>query len=347
MWDEPAATGSSTARSPSSAAGDGADREVVAEGPWFEELAVGQVFDTAPAVTLTPAHAAVHQAIVGDRLRLPLDAALCERVLGGGVLAHPALVWDMVIGQSTLATQHVKANLFYRGLVFRRAPLLGDTLRTRTEVVALRQNSSRPGRPPTGLAALRVSTVDQHDRPVLDFWRCAMLPLRADVDTGHRADLDAVGRAPTGAELAAVGAGWRLDAFRRAAGANVTADHTIRVAGGDVVTGAPELARLTLNVARVHHDAEAGGGTRLVYGGHAVGLALAQATRALPDIVTVVGWHGCDHLGPLHEGETVRSALTVQRVDAVPHGRIAHLRCRAAADGPRDVLDWRVAVLLA
>ena len=31
-------------------------------------------------------------------------------------LAHPALVSDVAIGQSTLATQRVKANLFYRGL---------------------------------------------------------------------------------------------------------------------------------------------------------------------------------------------------------------------------------------
>src|SRR5690606_20690428 len=144
----------------------------VAEGPYFDELAVGQVFDSAPGVTLTPGLAGVHQSIVGDRLALPLDAALCAEVTGGSSLAHPALVWDLAIGQSTVATHHVKANLFYRGLVFRRTPVLGDTLRTTTEVVALRQNRPREGRRPTGLAALRITTVDQHDRPVLDFWRC-------------------------------------------------------------------------------------------------------------------------------------------------------------------------------
>ena len=47
-----------------------------------------------------------------------------------GALAHPALVSDVAIGQSTLATQRVKANLFYRGLTFHRFPVIGDTLCT-------------------------------------------------------------------------------------------------------------------------------------------------------------------------------------------------------------------------
>ena len=85
------------------------------------------------------------------------------------------------------------ANLFYRGLALRRSPRIGDTLRTVTEVVALRDTSERPGRAPTGLAALRVVTVDQLDRPVLDYYRCAMLPMRpGSPRPGHTADLNAI-----------------------------------------------------------------------------------------------------------------------------------------------------------
>ena len=145
--------------------------------PYFEDLEVGTVFEDAPALTLTDGHAALHQAITGDRLRLALDRTLGEAVLGAGPpLAHPALVWDVAIGQSTVATGRVIANLFYRGLLLRRPVRLGDTLRTITEVVARRENRSRP----TGLAVLRIRTVDQEDRPVLDFTRCAMLPLRGE-----------------------------------------------------------------------------------------------------------------------------------------------------------------------
>ena len=115
-------------------------------------------------------------------------------VTDGGPIASPSLVWDVAIGQSTLVTQHVKANLFYRGLAFHRAPRLGDTLRTSTRVVALRQNQPREGRAPTGLAVLRISTADQERRPVLDFWRCAMLPLRDGTgQTGHADELDPAG----------------------------------------------------------------------------------------------------------------------------------------------------------
>src|SRR6201997_5092189 len=148
-------------------------------------------------MTLTPGVAAVHQAILGDRLRLPLDAHLSYAVTGAtSALAHPGLVCDVAIGQSTLVTRHVKANLFYRGLVFHRFPVIGDTLFTRAEVVGLRQNSLKPGRAATGMAALRMTTIDQLGQLVLDFYRCAMLPLSANADP-HRVpaadDLSAVG----------------------------------------------------------------------------------------------------------------------------------------------------------
>src|SRR3954463_15689026 len=89
--------------------------------PFFEDLAVGARFEEAPALTLTDGHAALHQSIAGDRLRIALDREVGERVLGPGPpLAHPALVWDVAIGQSTVATGRVIANLFYRAPVLRR-----------------------------------------------------------------------------------------------------------------------------------------------------------------------------------------------------------------------------------
>lgn len=124
---------------------------------------------------------------------------------------------------------------------------------------------------------------------------------------------------------------------------------------GDVVSSAPELARLTLNVAGVHHDAHQGDTGRLVYGGHTIGLAAAQATRMLPEIVTIVGWHSCEHLAPVHEGDTLRSELELERVEPLVNGgALAHLRSRVSSLGegqpvaePVPVLDWRfVAVVV-
>lgn len=317
--------------------------------PYFEDLSRGQVFETAPALTLTDGHAALHQAVLGDRLRLPLDRTLSRRVLGAdAALAHPGLVCDVAIGQSTLATQRVIANLFYRGLVLRRSPVIGDTLRTTTEIVALRQTSPRPGRPATGLAVLRIRTTDQEDRRVLDFWRCAMLPLRdPDGRTGEDDDLDAISSALDPEALRGAVAGWDLAAF--GGGPRPTGGETLEVEGGDVVSAAPELARLSLNLASAHHDAGATG-RRLVYGGHTIGLAASQAARVLPDLVTIVAWHGCDHVGPVFEGDTLHSTVEVERLEPFDAGALAHLRSRVRAardDGPADVLDWRFVGVLA
>ncbi|WP_280832704.1 acyl dehydratase [Mycolicibacterium frederiksbergense] len=299
-------------------------------------------------MTLTAGAAATHQAILGDRMRLALDAELAAAVTGApGPLAHPALVCDVAIGQSTLVTQRVKANLFYRGLAFHRYPVIGETLTTRTEVVGLKQNSAKPGRESTGLAALRMTTVDQDQRLVLDFYRCAMLPLSEGAgDTGHADDLSAIGA--DAAERPDPTVGWDADAFR----ARVPGPHCDHGLAGamlhstaDVVSSAPELARLTLNIAATHHDWRAGG-KRLVYGGHTIGLALAQASRLLPNLVTVLGWESCDHIGPVHEGDTLFSELHVESAEA------GVLRLRSlvfAAGGPdgadRQVLDWRFSAL--
>ena len=319
----------------------------VVGGPFFDDLRVGQIVDGAPSLTLTEGLAALHGAIVGDRLRLALDRELSRRVLGAPI-AHPALVWDVAIGQSTLITQRVIANLFYRGLMFRRFPHIGDTLRTTTEVVALRQNRARPGRAATGLAALRVRTIDQEGRAVLDFWRCAMLPLHdAQGLTAHDADLENIPSVLDAGAMRGAIEGWHLDAFRAEAPgphfADLTPAQSWEVVGGDVVSAAPELARLTLNVAMAHHDAGSAG--RLVYGGHTIGLAAAQAARAIPNLVTIVAWHGCDHVAPVREGDTLRSTIELERAEALPGGGgLVHLRSRMRADhegGPREVLDWR------
>ncbi|UQX10852.1 MaoC family dehydratase [Candidatus Mycobacterium methanotrophicum] len=323
-------------------------------GPYFDELQSGQVFAGAPSMTLTHGMAAVHQSILGDRLRLPLDAELSAAVTGSaGQIAHPGLVCDVAIGQSTPVTAHVKANLFYRGLVFYRFPAIGDTLFTRTEVVGLKKNSAKPDRAPTGLVALRMTTIDQVDRLILDFYRCAMLPLSPDAGPNaadHADDLSKVG-----ADLAPPPSAvdeWDGEVFReRIPGPHFDADlaGTALRGSADVVTGASELARLTLNIASVHHDSRISG-RRLVYGGHTIGLALAQASRLLPNLATVLGWQSCDHTAPVYEGDTLCSELHVDSAEPTDNGGVLGLRSLVYAvsdsgDAPRQVLDWRFTAL--
>lgn len=337
---------------------------VLVGGPHFEDFEVGQVFDDAPALTLTSGHAALHQALIGDRLRLALDADLCRLVTDSKrLLAHPNLVCDVAIGQSTGPTQRVLGNLFYRGLVLFRPVFIGDTLTTRTEVVALKQNRPRPGRPATGLIVLRITTENQHGVPVLDFWRCPMLPLRdPDGETGHADDPDQIPRELDPERVRdAVPIGWRLQELRdRAGGEHFEAlrdgDHW-DIEGRQTVTGAPELVRLTLNLAAAHSDAgSTTHGRRLVYGGQTISIAAAHAVQALPKLATVIAWHGCDHLGPVFEEDVLRTELSLESKEALENGGLVNLRALVWAErddartGERiefQVLDWRFVALMA
>lgn len=323
------------------------------DGPLFDDLAVGDIFDSAPRITLTDGLAAAHHAIVGGRLRLSFDADLARQVTGGR-MAPPALVTDVAIGQSTLVTQRAIANLFYRGLSFLRFPALGDTLSTTTTIVGLRPVTPKPGRPPRGLVVMGIRTVDQEDRPILDFHRCAMLPARGESGGG------AVGLTELPASAFEVGTleapvqGWDLGACKSWSprGADLKVGAVFAPRDGDVVTSAPELARLTMNLAAIHHDRTASStGERLVYGGHTIGIALAQITRAVPSLLTVIAWHDCDHVGPVREGDTLHSTITVEEIEArKAGGAFVHLRSQVSAtDGkgdPTAVLDWRLVGLV-
>ncbi|HEY2106751.1 MAG TPA: MaoC family dehydratase [Candidatus Binataceae bacterium] len=325
-------------------------------GPYFEDLESGPFPASAPALTLTDGLAALHRSIVGGRMLLALDAELSRRVIGA-TLASPVLVWDVAIGQSTLVTQRVIANLFYKQFMFLRLPCIGDTLHTATEIVALRQNRAREGRAATGLAVMRIRTRDQAGRPVLDFYRCAMLPLRdAKGWTGRQDDLESIPSTLDPELLRGAIKGWRLEEFRSAVPGQhfegLIPNTVWEITGGDLVSSAPELARMTLNVAMVHHDARANAGGRLVYGGHTIGIAAAQATRALPNLLAIVAWHSCDHLAPVREGDTLRSTLALEACEPLPGGGgLVHLRSRVRADregtDPQDVLDWRFVGVMA
>ncbi len=332
--------------------------------PYFEDLSVGQVFDDAPTITVTQGYAAVHQAVFGDRLRLPLDADLSRVVTGSSnALVNPNLVCNLAIGLTTAPSGRVLGNLFYRGLTLKRPVYVGDTLKVTTEVVAMRQNTPRPDRPATGMAVFEMHVENQQGQTVLHFWRCPMLPCRdQDADTGHADSFDDIAAEFDLAQVkAAVPQEWNLDAFRdHVPGkhfADVVEGSSYKVEGRDTVSCAPEIARMTLNVAAAHTDAGASTyGKRLVYGGHTISIGAAQVVRALPNLVTFLAWRSCDHTAPVFEGDMLSSEIAVEAVHALEGGGglvDLHVLVDAqrgsdgsAVEGGR-VLDWRVIGLMA
>ena len=328
-------------------------------GPWFEDFSLGDEFTDAPSVTITDGYTAMHQALFGDRMRLCLDNHLSQQVTRqSATLVSPSLLANIVIGQSTYASQRVMGNLFYRGLVFKRPVHTGDTLYTVTRVVGLRQNRIKPGRANSGMVALEVCARNQHDAEVLRFWRCPMIPC-ADPDkvTAHQDSFDHIPASLDVQQVLGFQENWNLQAFADIPGLHfndLKSGSRFVVDARDTITAAPELVRLTLNMAMTHTDAgRSVYNNRLVYGGHTISMAAAQLSRALPNIVTIAGWQSCDHLAPVFEGDILRSEISVAEKYPLSAGGLVALQVEvfaeravgeesSAQNSEKKVLEWHL-----
>ncbi len=330
------------------------------DGPYFEEFDIGQTF-VAPSITVTDGHAAVYAALFGDRMRLPLDRHLSKKVTGSDRgLCHPYLAMHLAAGQTTYASQHVKGNLFYRGVLLQRPVFIGDSLYTTTKVVGLKQNKAKAGRAATGMVALEMTTLNQRDEVVLHFWRCPMIACKDPAaDTGRNDNFDWIKNTFSIEELVGVlPTGWDLGPLAcdltGLKSPVVAADDEFEIAVKDTITCAPELVRMSLNIAYTHVDETRSYlGQRLVYGGHTISFALAQVVRALPNLLHMVAWRHCDHLGPVLEGDLISTKFKVESSERAPMGGMlydltvetfAHRKDKQGVMQGEKVLDWGLVV---
>ncbi len=323
------------------------------DGPYFDDFRSGETLPPAPPITIGVGETALYQAIVGDPYALALSRPLVHAVTGDPrPIVNPALALHFSIGQSTVATRRVVANLFYRGVILRRPVRVGETLSTTVQVRGLKETSRKPDRPPRGMALLGIHTISDTGDVIADYERCALVPLRDPAPTGHADDLGATQRplefadyapfAPIEWNLRPLGAptDWQLDEVR---------DDPMR----DSVTDAPALVRLTQNQAAVHRDARLGQqGRRLVYGGHTIGLAQASLARLLPSLAHVIGWHSCDHIGPVFEDDVLSFSSRLTATQPLGDGRLLAFRVlvyaeREGLEAPAHVLDWQPVVFAA
>ncbi len=325
--------------------------------PWFEDFSVGDDLSDVPSVTMTDGYAAIHQSVFGDRSRLPVDLPLCSRVTGQSrALVNPSLVCNVAIGQSTIPTQRVLGNLFYRGLRFHRPVFVGDTLTTTTRVVALRQNTIKPGRAASGMVGLEMHVSNQQGDTVLLFWRCPMVPCRdKNADTGHQDDLSIMPEHIDTNDLVGSVPDWQFDLLPSGK-IDFSVGQVVPVEARDTVTSAPEIVRMTLNLAMTHTDSQRGVyNKRLVYGGHTISIAAAQLSRVLPELATILCWYKCDHTAPVFEQDILRSVITVTDEIKLPNAKILNLAIDVFAERGKEapepgsdikVLDWHLAVVV-
>ncbi|MGA0168387.1 MAG: MaoC family dehydratase [Pseudomonadales bacterium] len=323
--------------------------------PFFEDFYHGQDLSHVPAVTITEGMTAAYQAMFGDRSRVFLDQRLSHLYSGRReMMVHPLLVGHVAIGQSTIPSQRVLGNLFYEGLVLKRPVHVGDTLITSTRVVGLKQNKPKEGRAATGMVVLAISVANQDGATVLDFWRCPMIPCSdPEAVTGHDDDLAASVNEVSIDEIRSIATYWDQPHFANLArydAVHIGTDQALVIEPKDTVTSAPELVRLTLNMAMTHTDASRSiYGKRLVYGGHTISIAGSQLARGVPNLVTILSWVKCDHVGPVFEEDLLSSQVRCLETQPLVHGSLVKLHLETFAErGPEaptsandgKVLDW-------
>ena len=313
--------------------------------PFAEDLVLDVPLEPAPALTVDEGLAASYLAISGDPLPLALSGPLSRAVTGQPArLANPALVLSVAIGQSTVATRRVIANLYYRDVVLARQVHVGETLSTVVTPVAAEWTKTGTER---AKVLLDIAVASDAGDEVAHFQRLALLPVSRPDALVERAVPDL----PEQPVLASFPVpAW--DGSASPTRFSLATDVAVTDPLCDTVSSARELVRLTLNVAAAHRDGRAGiEGRRLAYGGHTVALAQASLSRTIDGMLTVIAWRSCDHLGPVFENDLLQSTTTITGLVPVGTGlALVDARVTVSAlrsGGTSEVLDWRPVLLVA
>lgn len=319
-------------------------RQAELDGPYYDDFEVGMTIPPLPPTTITDADNVWYRALTGDQHLPSADRRLFE-ALGGGTTAvvNPGLMMQFAIGQTTNATRRAVANLYYRSMRILGMCHVGQTIETETTVLGL-ADSKPKGDQHRGKVWLGITSFAD-GTPIAEYERCALVNARGP-GPGHASEIPGPSEPdPLDSYVSQVPA-WDLGLLPTT---TWSVGEEISDPMQDHIDMAPALARMTFNQAFIHRD-ETGTvfGKRLVYGGHTQGLAQASLTRVLPGLATVVGWDGCDHLGPVFEGDLLSFRhLLVDQME-LDSGRLMRIEVRARRVGDEDdLLLWTPIVVAA
>ncbi|AVO38045.1 MaoC family dehydratase [Pukyongiella litopenaei] len=281
-------------------------------GRFFEDYRVGQILTHAVPRTVSGGERALYHALY------PARHALCssdEFARSCGLPAAPVddlAAFHVVFGKSVPdVSLNAVANLGYAQGRWLKPVWPGDTLRSESEVIGLKQNSN--GR--TGVVWVRTRGLNQRDETVIDYVRWVMVRKRdADAPAPETVvpQLDATIAAPdlvtfdgldfSSYDFALAGEPHRWSDYE----IGETIDHV----DGVTIEEAEHMmaTRLWQNTAKVHFDAtNREDGKRLIYGGHVISMARALSFNGLANAQMMVGLNGGAHANPCFAGDTVRA----------------------------------------
>ncbi|WP_018633470.1 MaoC family dehydratase [Neomegalonema perideroedes] len=146
-------------------------------GRWFEDWTEGETLEHEIRRTVTETDNLLISALTHNPQPLHLDAEAAAasefgRILVNGTFTF-ALMVGLSVGDTTLGV--LVANLGYDKVVMPKPVFIGDTLRARSKVVALRESKSRPE---AGLVTFEHQAVNQRDDVVCQCLRTALIRRR-------------------------------------------------------------------------------------------------------------------------------------------------------------------------
>ncbi len=319
-------------------------------GNFFEDFRIGQVIRHATPRTVTVGDVALYTGLFGCRFAVQSSDAFAKSIGYPRAPVDDLLVFHFVFGKTVPdVSLNAVANLGYAGCYFRKPIYPGDTLNALSEVIGLKENSSRK----TGIVYVRTTGFNQDGAQVLEYVRWVMVRKRDEVAP---APGDHVPRLPTVVDPKVVGEACpTLDIaaydYELAGSADRFDDYEVgeridHVDGVTVEEAEHQMAtRLYQNTARIHFDlfgAKQGRfGNRLIYGGHVISLARALSFNGLANAFHVAAINGGRHVAPLFAGGTVFAWSEVLAKAALP-GRddVGALRLRTVATKDRPCRDF-------
>ena len=146
-------------------------------GLYFEEFAVGQVFEHAPGRTVTEMDNVLFSALTMNPQPLHLDAEFAKGTEFGQRLVNSLFTLGLVIGisvgETTLGT--TIANLGMSEVRFPKPVFHGDTLRARTIIRAKRMSRSRTD---AGIVEFEHQGINQRGETVMVCRRAGLMKCR-------------------------------------------------------------------------------------------------------------------------------------------------------------------------
>src|ERR1700733_8218809 len=164
-------------------------------GNFFEDFRLGQTIAHATPRTVTTGDVALYTALYGTRFAVQSSAAFARAIGYRDAPIDDLLVFHIVFGKTVPdISLNAIANLGYADCRFLKPVFSGDTLSATSEVIGLKENSSRK----TGVVHVRSTGFDQDGVPVLAFVRWVMVRKRDEAAPAPAAHVPVLPKSVTG-----------------------------------------------------------------------------------------------------------------------------------------------------